>query len=57
MITIDPAPYAAEVKRAEAQVAAARAHLSLARPSIHEGDVVICGQMPARLVLGPTQPA
>ena len=30
MITIDPAPYAAEVERAEAQVAAAQAHLSLA---------------------------
>jgi len=30
LITIDPAPYAAEVKRAEAQVAAAQAHLALA---------------------------
>jgi multidrug efflux system membrane fusion protein len=31
LITIDPAPYAAEVERAEAQVAAAQARLSFSR--------------------------
>jgi membrane fusion protein, multidrug efflux system len=34
LITIDPAPYAAEVRRAEAQVAAAQAELVLARSEL-----------------------
>lgn len=37
LISIDPAPYAAEVARAEAQVAAARARLALARSESERG--------------------
>jgi len=37
LITIDPAPYAAEVERAEAQVAAAQARLALARSEFERG--------------------
>jgi membrane fusion protein, multidrug efflux system len=37
LFTIDPAPYAAEVARTEAQVGAARAHLLLARNELDRG--------------------
>jgi membrane fusion protein, multidrug efflux system len=37
LITIDPAPYAAEVDRAEAQVASAQARLALARSEFDRG--------------------
>ncbi|MPZ58956.1 MAG: efflux RND transporter periplasmic adaptor subunit [Rhizobiales bacterium] len=37
LITIDPAPYAAEVERAEAQVVAAQARLSLAKSELDRG--------------------
>jgi len=37
LITIDPAPYAAEVDRAEAQVSAAQARLALARSELDRG--------------------
>jgi multidrug efflux system membrane fusion protein len=37
LITIDPAPYAAEVQRAEAQVAAARARVALAKSDSERG--------------------
>src|SRR5499426_306473 len=37
LITIDPAPYAAEVERAEAQVAAAQARLALTRSEFERG--------------------
>lgn len=37
LITIDPDPYAAEVERAEAQVAAAEARLALARSDVDRG--------------------
>ncbi|MFD2183038.1 efflux RND transporter periplasmic adaptor subunit [Rhodoplanes azumiensis] len=38
LVTIDPAPYAAEVARAEAQVAAAEARLALARNDLERGQ-------------------
>ncbi|CAL8977441.1 Efflux pump periplasmic linker BepF [Rhodoplanes serenus] len=38
LVTIDPAPYAAEVARAEAQVAAAEARLALARNDLDRGQ-------------------
>ncbi|MDQ0354899.1 multidrug efflux system membrane fusion protein [Rhodoplanes tepidamans] len=38
LVTIDPAPYAAEVARAEAQVAAAEARLALARSDLERGQ-------------------
>jgi multidrug efflux system membrane fusion protein len=37
LITIDPAPYAADVDRAEAQVAAAQSRLALARSEFDRG--------------------
>jgi len=37
LVTIDPAPYAAEVQRAEAQVAAAQARLALANTDLDRG--------------------
>ena len=37
LVTIDPAPYAAEVQRAEAQVAAAQARLALANTELDRG--------------------
>ena len=37
LVTIDPAPYAAEVERAEAQVAAARARLAFTRNELDRG--------------------
>jgi multidrug efflux system membrane fusion protein len=38
LITIDPAPYAAEVERAEAQVIAAQARLSLSKSELERGQ-------------------
>jgi multidrug efflux system membrane fusion protein len=38
LVTIDPAPYAAEVERAEAQVAAAEARVSLAKGEQERGE-------------------
>ncbi|MFL9827074.1 efflux RND transporter periplasmic adaptor subunit [Rhodoplanes sp. SY1] len=38
LVTIDPAPYAAEVARAEAQVAAAEARLALTRNDLERGQ-------------------
>lgn len=38
LVTIDPAPYAAEVARAEAQVSAAEARLALARNDLERGQ-------------------
>lgn len=38
LVTIDPAPYAAEVARTEAQVAAAEARLALARADLDRGQ-------------------
>ena len=38
LITIDPAPYAAEVDRAEAQVAAAEARLALTKGEYDRGQ-------------------
>ncbi|MDB5599916.1 MAG: efflux transporter periplasmic adaptor subunit [Xanthobacteraceae bacterium] len=38
LVTIDPAPYAAEVERAEAQVVAAEARVSLAKGELERGE-------------------
>src|SRR5262249_31843052 len=38
LITIDPAPYAAEVERAQAQVAAAEARVLLTRSDVERGE-------------------
>ena len=41
LVTIDPAPYAAEVERAEAQVAAAEARVALARTELARGRQLV----------------
>lgn len=41
LITIDPAPYAAEVDRAQAQVAAAEARVALARTELARGQQLV----------------
>ena len=44
LITIDPAPYAAEVERAEAQVAAAEARLSFTKADLDRGQQLSTSQ-------------
>jgi multidrug efflux system membrane fusion protein len=44
LITIDPAPYAAEVERAEAQVAAAEARLSFTKTDLDRGQQLSTSQ-------------
>lgn len=41
LVTIDPAPYAAEVDRAEAQVAAAKARLALTKSDLERGQQLV----------------
>lgn len=41
LITLDPAPYAAEVARAEAQVSAAQAHVALTKNDLERGKQLI----------------
>jgi membrane fusion protein, multidrug efflux system len=41
LITIDPAPYAAEVERAEAQTAAAQARVALTRSELERGQQLV----------------
>src|SRR3569623_1330551 len=41
LISLDPAPYAAEVARAEAQVAAAQAHVALTKSDLERGKQLI----------------